>query len=183
MAAARDCMLKSARGPGTIPPAVRAAIPAVYARLGSKAATARALGIAEGSVRAYLDALSTEEWERVQSLQLQEIIRGSAEVVIGCLAKIKSEDSIADMSVREAIGAYKIMGEQVRAWGYGPKAQQAADESIDAFVAAARIEALERACRMALAEGSTDVLRAVVSVPEDAARAESELVAVEARGE
>lgn len=141
-----------------IPPATLAAIPALYARTGNKAEVARQLGISDQSVARHLEQLSGEEWERIQEMQLKEIVRGSAEIILACLAKIGSADAIKSMSAREAIGAYKIMAEQVRAWGMGAKAQAAQDD-LSAFLAEAELKRRQAAIEQALATGDVEVLR------------------------
>jgi hypothetical protein len=141
-----------------------AAIPILYARCGNKRQVARDLGISEGSVRRHLEDLPDERWERIQATQLKEIIRGSVEIIMACVAKISDPNEIKNMSVHQAIGAFKIMAGETRSWGLGAiaKPNGGAGDDADSFLAAVEAKRQRDAMEEAIRTGSVEGLKAFV---------------------
>lgn len=98
-----------------IPDDVRATVPRLYAVCGSKAQVARELAISTSSVTRILDELSGEEWERIQKEQAAVIGRRSVELVFKALDLIPEKMDKA--TLRDTIGAYKILVEKAAALG------------------------------------------------------------------
>lgn len=142
-------------------PEQSAAIPMLYARTGNKCEVARQLGISEHAVRHHLENLTGEEWDRIQKMQVEAIVRGSVEIVMACMTKISDPKAIKDMSIHQAIGAYKVVGAETRAWGLGLKPKDGMDsDELAAILAEAEARRRQQAIEEALATGSLEPLKA-----------------------
>lgn len=137
-----------------------ASIPILYARCGNKREVARQLGIDESTVRRWLDKQTPEEWDRIYEMQVAEIVKGSVEIVMACVGKIGDPTAIKDMSVHQAIGAYKIFSGEIRSWKPGKAANAGGADELTALLAEAEMKRRQAAIDEALATGSLEPLKA-----------------------
>lgn len=142
-------------------PEQSAAIPMLYARTGNKSEVARQLGCSEHAVRHHLEHLTGEEWDRIQKRQVEEIVRGSVEIVMACMTRINDPAAIKDMSVHQVLGAFKLVGFEARAWGLGLKPKEGAQsDELTSILAEAEARRRQQAIEEALATGSLEPLKA-----------------------
>jgi transposase-like protein len=149
-----------------------AKIPVLWAKLNSKAAVARALGVDESTVRYRLDQLPEEQLELIDEKRKTHVIRTALEVAAKAITKLADEDKIDAMTVRDLVGLFKHASEQWRL-GMVQKAGGKDDGSgADDWSAEAATLSMQMAIDLATKTGDLSVLepfvtkKAAVTAPE-----------------
>jgi hypothetical protein len=139
----------------------RMSIMGLYITLGCKTKVAEALGCSLPTVERWVKNLQGEEWERIQDLQRQELLKQSVEILYQCFGLIP--EKIAKATMRDLLGAVKIIRDATAAWGGMGSVQSGTGQSdgeLDQLLAAAEAKRRQAAIEEALATGSLEGLKA-----------------------
>jgi len=139
----------------------RLAIPSLYVLYGSATKVAEALGCGRNTVQRWLDNLSGEEWDRIQEEQRKVLLQKSVDILYSCLDLLPGK--VGDATVRDLLGAVKIIRESIAAWGGVGAAGVRSSENLgelEAMLAAADNKRRQDAIEKALATGDLETLNA-----------------------
>ena len=153
-------------GAKRLTPEERAAIPAMYAALGSKEAVADAIGCKVESIQRWLDKITGEEWDRIYVLQRPVIVQKATEIVYKALDVLDKRINDGDVRVGELVNAIRTLSERIAVLG-GVGGIQGSDQptnELQAFLAAGETNRRQAAIEAALATGSLEPLKAFAPV-------------------
>jgi len=147
-------------------PEKKAAIPLLYAKLGSKSAVAREIGCAEPTVCYHLNQLPDEQWERIQSEQVKELAKKSVEMLFRVMGLLNP--ALDDAKLRDLIGAYKQLREGATAFGAIDTRQDTDDSDLNRFLVEARQRETAKAIEEAVRTGSVEGLKSFTTTEQSA---------------
>ena len=140
-----------------------ASIPMLYAVMGSQQKVADHFGCDASAISKRMNGLSGEEWDHIKEAQRKAVLEKSVEILYQALDLVPGK--LANASVRDLMGAVKIMADRIALWG-GIGAvdgkPQGADDELTRLLAEGEAKRRQKAIEEAFASGSLEPLRAFV---------------------
>ena len=122
---------------------------------------AKLVGCSTNTVSKWRHMLSGEEWDRIQEEQRKNLVDAAIPIVFEGLRLLA--EKLGAATVRELVGAIKVIGEQAAAWGgIGAlqRGQSVPGDELEQLLAAGEAKRRQNAIEEALRTGSLDGLKA-----------------------
>jgi len=122
---------------------------------------AQLVGCSENTVTKWRHLLSGEEWDRIQEEQRKNLVDAAIPIVFEGLRLLSLK--LGTATVRELVGAVKVIGEQAAAWGgVGAlsRGQAVTGDEMEQLLAAGEEDALINGDEEAIRTGSIEGLKA-----------------------
>jgi hypothetical protein len=145
-----------------------ASIPDLKARLVRNSLVAEELGVSEMTIRYHLKRVPEEVNDRIRESRRVFVVEGSLKAIALCITKILKVGSIEDMTIHQAVGCFKVLAGEYRAFTQpkdGGKGGLGGFDAADKWAADAAIQSYRAMIELAVKAGDLSVLQQFVTEP------------------